>query len=57
MSAKVNPETCSGCEACVTSCPVDAINMIEGKAVINSELCTDCGVCTSECPLESISMV
>ena len=56
MPAKVNPDTCTGCEACVGSCPVEAISMQDGKAVVNEEECIDCGACVGECPTEAITM-
>ena len=55
MPAKVNEETCSGCEACVSACPVEAIEMKEGKAFVNDD-CIDCGACVDECPVEAITM-
>jgi len=51
---KVDPDTCTGCETCVEACPVEAISMVEGKAVINQETCTECGTCIGECPVEAI---
>lgn len=56
MPAKVDAETCTGCEACVDSCPSEAIRMEGEKAVIDVEKCVDCGVCVDECPVEAISM-
>jgi len=56
MPAKVNGDTCTGCEACVGSCPVEAISMKEGKAVVNEDECIDCGACVGECPVEAITM-
>jgi len=56
MPAKVNADTCTGCEACVGSCPVEAISMKEGKAVVNEDECIDCGACVGECPVEAITM-
>ncbi len=56
MPAKVDKEVCSGCGVCVDSCPSEAIEMVEGKAVVDPEKCVDCGVCVDECPLEAISM-
>jgi len=56
MPAKVNAETCTGCESCVESCPSEAIVMEADKAVIKAENCVDCGVCVDECPVEAISM-
>lgn len=55
MPAKVNQETCTGCEACVGSCPVETITMVDGKALVGDE-CIDCGACVDECPVESITM-
>jgi ferredoxin len=56
MPAKVNAETCTGCENCVESCPSEAIAMKDGKAFIDKDACVDCGVCVDECPVEAISM-
>ncbi len=56
MAAKVEAEKCVGCEACVGSCPVEAISMNDGKAVVDAGSCIDCGACVGECPTEAISM-
>lgn len=56
MPAKVDAEKCTGCEACVDSCPSEAIKMVEEKAIIEVDNCVDCGVCVDECPVEAISM-
>ncbi len=55
MPAVVDAETCTGCGACVDSCPVEAISM-DDKAVIDADACVDCGACVDECPVEAISM-
>ena len=41
-------ENCVGCKLCVKSCPYDAIEIIDNKAVIN-EKCTLCGACVEAC--------
>jgi electron transfer flavoprotein alpha subunit len=56
MYIKVNRELCSACEACIQSCPYDAIVMKEGKAEI-TELCQLCRACLSVCPEGAISEV
>jgi Fe-S-cluster-containing hydrogenase component 2 len=56
MPAKVDKETCTGCESCVPECPSEAISMVDGKAEVNEELCVDCAVCVDACPVEAISM-
>lgn len=55
MPAKVNKETCTGCEACVGTCPTEAIVMKDGKAFVKSDDCVDCGACVGECPVSAIT--
>ncbi len=55
MKAVVDEEKCTGCSACVSVCPVDAISMVDGKAKISDE-CISCGVCVDECPVGAISL-
>jgi len=38
----------------VPVCPVEAIKMVDEKAVIDQEICTACGTCIAECPVEAI---
>ncbi len=56
MPAKVDPDTCTGCETCVDTCPVEAISMQNDLAVVDKETCTDCESCVDACPVEAISM-
>jgi len=56
MPAVVDPETCTGCEACVDACPVEAISMEDDLAVVDADACTDCESCMDVCPVEAISM-
>ncbi len=56
MAAVVNEDTCTGCESCIDSCPVEAISMDGEVAVISADDCIDCGACVGECPVEAISM-
>ena len=56
---KIDPETCTGCEACVPYCPVQAIQIKEGVAVIDDDECVECGVCfrSGACSVDSIQEV
>ena len=49
MPVIVDTEKCTGCGECLTSCPVEAIVMREGKAYIN-EYCESCMACIGACP-------
>ena len=54
MAYKIN-DNCTGCGACVSSCPVEAISENGGKYEIDSGSCSDCGVCVPECPIDAIA--
>lgn len=56
MPATVDAKTCTGCESCVDSCPVEAIEMKEDVAAIDADACSDCGACVDTCPVEAISL-
>lgn len=56
MAAVIDQNTCTGCGACVDTCPVEAISMENDKAVVDAGTCVDCGACVDECPVEAISM-
>ncbi len=56
MAAVVNKDVCVGCEACVGTCPVEAIAMDDGKANVDGGKCVECGACVSACPVEAISL-
>jgi len=53
VSIKVNPDKCTSCETCVSSCPFGAIEMRDGKAFI-TESCTMCGACVEACEFKAI---
>lgn len=56
MAAEVNKETCTGCEECVSNCPLDAISIKEEKATVDPDTCCDCGACVDVCPVNAISL-
>jgi len=50
----VDKSKCIGCGTCVGVCPVEAIEMIKGKAEIDKKKCIHCGSCKNVCPVEAI---
>lgn len=50
----VDPDLCTGCEICVKACKVDAIRVVDGKAVIDYNKCKWCMDCINACPLSAI---
>jgi len=57
MAAKVDPDKCTGCGACVDACPVEAISLNDDDmAVVDEDTCTECGLCVDECPNDAISL-
>ena len=56
MPVIINNDKCTGCEECIASCPVSAIEMKDGKAFIN-EYCEACMTCLNVCPEGAISEV
>jgi ferredoxin len=50
----VNKKKCVSCKKCVKKCPVDAIEMVKGKALIEEDKCINCGKCIKICPVKAI---
>ena len=47
-----NPETinkCINCGACVKTCPVGALSIVDGKVKWNNEICINCDTCIKTC--------
>ena len=53
MAVKVELDKCTGCGECVSSCPLDAIVIKDGKAVVDDS-CAECGACVDACPNKSL---
>ena len=63
--ALLDEDLCTGCEACMTVCPVDCIHIIEGPPTAKSfQVCTidlprciGCTLCHQVCPWDCITML
>lgn len=55
LVAQVDTEKCTGCAACVSFCPEDAISMNE-TAHIEIKTCTGCAQCITKCPQFALSL-
>jgi ferredoxin len=61
MRVKVDPDICTGCELCVTTCP-EVFEMQGDKAQaknspVPADVETNCRKAVEECPVEAISIV
>jgi NADH:ubiquinone oxidoreductase subunit F (NADH-binding)/(2Fe-2S) ferredoxin/Pyruvate/2-oxoacid:ferredoxin oxidoreductase delta subunit len=55
FSYRIDPESCTGCKACVKACPVDAISGVKKEPhIIDQQLCTRCGSCIDKCRQDCI---
>jgi Pyruvate/2-oxoacid:ferredoxin oxidoreductase delta subunit len=63
---RIAADRCTGCNQCVTLCPVNAIVLAtasDGRpdhrknATLDAEICLGCGVCARACPAGAITLV
>jgi len=61
LVATVNAAACTGCDACVPSCPFEAISKDTQNggevAVISAAVCKGCGGCVPVCPENAIDLL
>lgn len=50
----VDPNLCCGSGECIKVCPLDAIRLVDGKAVIDPDKCDLDGICIAACPQHAI---
>lgn len=50
----VDLNECKGCKQCEIQCPLDAVHVVEKKAVVDEGKCVECGICTRVCKFDAI---
>jgi uncharacterized protein (DUF362 family)/Pyruvate/2-oxoacid:ferredoxin oxidoreductase delta subunit len=56
LTPRADPRRCTGCQTCYASCPVQAITMVQKKAVMDSKKCIRCYCCHELCPDNAIDL-
>jgi len=63
IKAVVNLAACTGCEVCISACPVPTCIEPFGEDInsrgvyVNFDLCIGCMLCVKDCPWDTIRMV
>jgi heterodisulfide reductase subunit A len=59
VAARIDPESCVGCQGCLDVCPFGAINYLEELHIceVNQVLCKGCGGCAATCPSGSVQLM
>jgi len=56
--AEVDPDECTGCEACLERCQMGALMMNDDDIVeVNLDRCIGCGLCVPTCPVEAMRLI
>ncbi len=55
MGVIISKENCVGCQLCIKVCPVNAIDLVDGKAVCLDN-CNLCSMCVDACKFDAITM-
>jgi coenzyme F420 hydrogenase subunit beta len=55
LGKHVLPSLCIGCGSCVTVCPFNCLDYVDGKPVVVEE-CKLCGICAQVCPRYNLSV-
>lgn len=63
IKARVDLTACTGCEVCISACPVPTCIEPFGESIqtrgvfVNFDLCIGCMLCVKDCPWDTIAMI
>jgi electron transport complex protein RnfB len=57
FQARINPDLCNSCGACLERCQMGALIEWDDFMEVDTARCIGCGLCLTTCPEESITMV
>lgn len=58
VKIEIDLEKCDGCGTCVDVCPVEVLEVKDGKAVaVRPEECLVCMACEVQCPNNAIKVI
>jgi ferredoxin len=52
----IDYDVCDYCGACVGTCPVNVIDLLDAKLIIDQLNCIDCGICVKACPVGALEL-
>ena len=55
--AEVDPDLCTGCEACLDRCAFHAMSLVDGYCEVDRASCYGCGLCISACETGALKLV
>lgn len=55
MALQIDQNKCVLCGMCKQNCPMQAIDIVDGKMVIDESKCVNCMTCATWCPQGAIS--
>lgn len=54
---RTDPQACTGCGACISICPTQALHREDGVISVERERCLGCGVCRTRCHFQALTIV